>query len=172
MLRLADRIDQFSTAVGRAMAWLVLVVVVVQFAVVVLRYVFGLGSIWLQESIVYAHAFAFLLASAWVLKSDGHVRVDVFYRGARARTRAWVDLLGALFLLLPMAVLILSLSLPYAVRAWTIFERSQETSGLPSVFLLKTAIPMAAAMLIMQGCTQVLRAAVLLEGPSPRARKR
>ena len=172
MLRLADRIDQFSTAVGRAMAWLVLVVVVVQFAVVVLRYVFGLGSIWLQESIVYAHAFAFLLASAWVLKSDGHVRVDVFYRGARARTRAWVDLLGTLFLLLPMAVLILSLSLPYAVRAWTIFERSQETSGLPSVFLLKTAIPMAAAMLIMQGCAQILRAALLLDGPSPPTWKR
>jgi TRAP-type mannitol/chloroaromatic compound transport system permease small subunit len=172
MLRLADRIDQFSTAAGRAMAWLVLVVVVVQFAVVVLRYVFGLGSIWLQESIVYAHAFAFLLASAWVLKTDGHVRVDVFYRGARARTRAWIDLLGTLFLLLPMAVLILSLSLPYAARAWVIFERSQEISGLPSVFLLKTAIPIAAAMLIMQGCAQILRAAVLLERPRPRTRKR
>jgi TRAP-type mannitol/chloroaromatic compound transport system permease small subunit len=142
MLRLADRIDQFSTAAGRAMAWLVLVVLVVQFAVVVLRYVFGLGSIWLQESIVYAHAFA------------------------------WIDLLGTLFLLLPMAVLILSLSLPYAARAWVIFERSQEISGLPSVFLLKTAIPIAAAMLIMQGCAQILRAAVLLERPRPRTRKR
>jgi TRAP-type mannitol/chloroaromatic compound transport system permease small subunit len=172
MLRLADRIDQFSTAVGRAMAWLVLFVVVVQFAVVLLRYVFGLGSIWLQESIVYAHAFAFLLALAWVLKTDGHVRVDVFYRGASVRTRAWVDLLGALFLLLPMAVLILSLSLPYAVRAWAVFERSQETSGLPSVFLLKTAIPVAAAMLIVQGCVQILRAALVLERPSRRTRKR
>jgi TRAP-type mannitol/chloroaromatic compound transport system permease small subunit len=172
MLRLADRIDQFSTAVGRAMAWLVLFVVVVQFAVVLLRYVFGLGSIWLQESIVYAHAFAFLLALAWVLKIDGHVRVDVFYRGASERTRAWVDLLGTLFLLLPTAVLILSLSLPYAVRAWAVFERSQETSGLPSVFLLKTAIPVAAAMLIAQGCVQILRAAVALERPRSRTRKR
>jgi TRAP-type mannitol/chloroaromatic compound transport system permease small subunit len=172
MLRLADRIDQFSTAVGRVMAWLVLFVVIVQFVVVLLRYVFGLGSIWLQESIVYAHAFAFLLASAWVLKTGGHVRVDVFYRGASARTRAWVDLLGTLFLLLPMAVLILSLSLPYADRAWVVFERSQEISGLPSVFLLKTAIPVAAVMLIIQGCAQILRAAVLLEGPRPRTRKR
>ena len=172
MLRLADRIDQFSTAVGRAMAWLVLFVVVVQFAVVLLRYVFGLGSIWLQESIVYAHAFAFLLAAAWVLKTGGHVRVDVFYREANARTRAWIDLLGTLFLLLPAAVVIFWLSLPYAARSWSILERSQETSGLPSVFLLKTAIPVAAAMLILQGCAEVLRAATLLTRPRARTRRR
>ena len=172
MFRLADRIDQFSTAVGRAVAWLVLFVVVVQFAVVLLRYVFGLGSIWLQESIVYGHAFAFMLALAWVLKVDGHVRVDVFYREAGERTRAWVDLLGGIFLLLPLSIVILWLSLPYAARAWAILERSQETSGLPSVFVLKTAIPVAAAMLTLQGLVEIMRAGSRLVRPRTRNRKR
>jgi TRAP-type mannitol/chloroaromatic compound transport system permease small subunit len=171
MLRLADRIDQFSTAVGRAVAWLVLFVVVVQFVVVLLRYVLGIGSIWLQESIVYAHALAFLLALAWVLKTDGHVRVDVFYRDASLRTRAWVNLLGTLFLLLPTAAVVLWLSLPYAARAWSILERSQETSGLPLVFLLKTAIPVAAAMLALQGCAEIVRTVAVLTRRNPRRRK-
>jgi TRAP-type mannitol/chloroaromatic compound transport system permease small subunit len=148
--------------IGRAAAWLVLAVVLVQFAVVLLRYLFGTGSIWLQESIVYAHGFAFMLAAAWVLKTGGHVRVDVFYREMGVRNRAFVDLLGTIFLLLPMAGLILWVSVPYVVRSWAIFERSQETSGLPFVFLLKTAIPVFAAMLILQGIAEVVRAAATL----------
>ena len=172
MLRLADRISQFSTAVGRAVAWLVLVVVLVQFLVVLLRYFFGVGSPWLQESIVYAHALAFLFAAAWVLRTGGHVRVDVFYREMRPRSRAWVDLLGAVFLLLPMATLILWVSLAYVGRAWAIFERSQETSGLPAVFLLKTAIPVFAALLIIQGVAEILRAAASLWGAAAQRGKR
>jgi TRAP-type mannitol/chloroaromatic compound transport system permease small subunit len=172
MLRLADRIDQLSTAIGLTVAWLVLIVVVVQFAVVLLRYVIGVGSIWLQESIVYAHAFAFLLAAAWVLRTGNHVRVDVFYREASPRVRAWVDFLGTLFLLLPMAAVILWVSLPYVGRAWSIFERSQETSGLPAVFLLKTAIPVFATLLIVQGIAELLRAVVALAPRHPRRGKR
>lgn len=167
MLRLAEAIDRLSAAIGRASAWLVLVVVLVQFVVVLLRYAFGTGSIQLQESIVYAHGFAFLLAAAWALKLDAHVRVDVFYRAARtdARRRALVDLLGTLFLLLPMAGLILWMSLPYVLRSWAIFEGSQETAGLPFVFLLKTAIPVFALLLILQGAAEAARAFAALRAP-------
>lgn len=172
MLRLAERIDWLSTVIGRAAAWLVLVVVAVQFAVVLLRYAFGIGSIWLQETIVYSHALAFLLAAAWTLKAGGHVRVDVFYRDAGERVRGWIDLLGGIFLLLPMSALILWVSLPYVGRSWAIFERSQEASGLPAVFLLKTAIPIFAAMLGLQGIAEVMRAAAKLRPPPVRKRKR
>ena len=165
MLRVAERIDRISTLIGRCAAWLVLAVVLLQFAVVVLRYVFGIGSIWLQESIVYAHALAFLLAAAWTLQVGAHVRVDIFYREAGARRRALVDLLGTLIFLLPVAVLILWVSLPYAARSWAIFERSQETSGLPAVFLLKTAIPVFAVLLILQGVAEIIRAADVLKQP-------
>src|SRR5882672_3642543 len=105
MTTLADRIDRFTTGIGRAVAWLALVVVLLQFALVVARYLFGLGSIWLTEAVIYSHAALFLLASAWTLRSGGHVRVDIFYADASPRTRAKIDLAGALLLLLPfMAV--------------------------------------------------------------------
>src|SRR5947209_4099092 len=138
---LADGIDRLNTAIGRAASWCALAVVLIELAVVLLRYVLGLGSIWLQESILYAHAALFLLAAAWTLKEGGHVRVDVFYANAMPRTKAWVELLGALLLLLPFAVTILFFSLPYVRSSWAVLEHSRETSGLPLVFILKTLIP-------------------------------
>ena len=152
---LADRIDRLNTAIGRAASWCALAIVLLGFAVVLLRYVLGVGSIWLQESILYAHAALFLLAAAWTLKEGGHVRVDVFYASAAPRTKAWIDLLGALLLLLPFALAIAWFSLPYVERSWAILERSRETSGLPLVFLLKTLIPLFALLLALQGVAQI-----------------
>src|SRR4051812_28963277 len=93
--------DRFNTAVGRAAPWCALAIVLFGLAVVLMRYVLGVGSIWLQETIIYAHAALFLLAAAWTLKEGGHVRVDVFYASAAPRVKAWIDLLGVLLLLLP-----------------------------------------------------------------------
>ena len=121
---LAERIDRLNTAIGRAASWCALAIVLMGFAVVLLRYVLGLGSIWLQESILYAHAALFLLAAAWTLKEGGHVRVDVFYADASPRAKAWVNLLGALFLLLPFCLAILWFSLPYVQRSWAILART------------------------------------------------
>src|SRR6187200_1949918 len=120
--RLASLINRLNTAVGRAASWCALAIVLIGFAVVLLRYALGIGSIWLQESILYAHAALFLLAAAWTLKEGGHVRVDVFYADASPRAKAWIDLLGALFLLLPFACAILWFSLPYVGRSWAILE--------------------------------------------------
>src|SRR5438270_6486330 len=167
---LADRIDRFNAAVGRAASWCPLFIVLVGFAVVLLRYVLGLGSLWLQESTLYAHAALFLLASAWTLKEGGHVRVDVFYASASPRIKAWVDLLGALLLLLPFVLAIVWFAAPYVERSWTILERSRETSGLPLVFLLKTLIPAFAVLLALQAIAQAIRATALLV-PLPATRR-
>ncbi len=164
MTTLADRIDRLTTLVGRAVAWLALVIVLLQFALVVARYALGLGSIWLTETVVYANAAMFLLASAWTLRVGGHVRVDVFYAHASKRTRAIVDLVGALVLLLPFALVLIWLSVPYAARSWAILERSQEASGLPLVFLLKTIIPLFAGLMALQGAAQAVRAFNVLAG--------
>ena len=160
----ADRIDRFNAAIGRGAAWLCLFVVLVQFAVVVLRYVFGLGSARLTESIVYAHAGLFMLASAWTLAAGGHVRVDVFYAEASPRMRALVDFCGSLFLLLPFMAVLAWFGLPYVARSWVIFESSRETSGLPGVFLLKTLIPAFALLMALQGVSQAIKAAAHLRG--------
>jgi TRAP-type mannitol/chloroaromatic compound transport system permease small subunit len=167
--RLAERIDRLSAAVGGAVAWCLLFMVLAQFAVVLMRYVLGVGSVWLQESIIYAHAGLFMLAAAWTLSVDAHVRVDIFYADASARTKALIDLAGALLLLLPFALVLLVLSSPYVARSWAILEGSRETSGLPALFLLKTLIPLFAALLALQGVAQVIRAALVLAGaPSGR----
>ena len=145
-----------------------LAAVLLQFAVVVLRYIFGVGSIRVQESVIYAHALAFLIAAAWALKTGAHVRVDVFYGRASPRTRALVDLFGTLLLLAPSMILILWTSIPYAARAWATMEGSQETAGLPFVFLLKSVIPLFAALMLLQGAAQAMRAASALGAQSGR----
>ena len=154
----ADRVDRLTAAVGRIAAWLVLAVVLLQFALVVARYLFGLGSVWLTETVIYAHAGVFMLAAAWTLRLGGHVRVDVFYADASPRTKALVDLVGATLLLLPFALVLFVLSVPYAARSWAIFEHSQEASGLPLVFVLKTLIPLFALLMALQGISQAIRA--------------
>ena len=162
---LADRIDRLTTAVGRAVAWLALAIVLLQFALVVARYVFGLGSIWLSETVIYAHGTLFMLAAAWTLRAGGHVRVDVFYAEASARAKAVIDLAGSVLLLLPFALLLVWLSVPYAARSWAILERSQETSGLPLVFALKTLIPLFALLMALQGIAQAIRSLTALARP-------
>jgi len=159
-----EAIDRVNMAIGRAAAWCCLYIVVVEFALVVMRYALGIGSIRIQESVIYAHAALFMLAAAWVLQTDGHVRVDIFYAEARPRVKAAIDLLGTVIFLAPFAVALLLLSLPYAARSWAIFERSPEASGLPFVFLLKTLIPLFAFLIGLQGIAQAIRAVLTLRG--------
>ena len=162
MTRIADRIDRLTRVIGRAVAWLALAVVLLQFALVVARYGLALGSVKLTEAVIYANAALITGAAAWTLAAGGHVRVDVFYAHAGARTRAVIDLAGSLLLLLPFALALLVLSVPYAARSWAILERSQDVGGLPLVFLLKTLIPVFAALMALQGVAQAMRALALL----------
>jgi TRAP-type mannitol/chloroaromatic compound transport system permease small subunit len=162
---LANAIDRANAAIGRTAAWCCLYVVLAEFAVVVMRYALGIGSIKLQESVLYAHAGLFMLAAAWTLQVDGHVRVDIFYAQATTRTRALIDLIGALVFLLPFAAVLFVLSVPYIERSWTILEHSPEANGLPFVYLLKTLIPVLAVLFGLQGLAQAIRAALALSGP-------
>ena len=104
MTAFADRVDRLNAVIGRAVAWLALAVVLLQFVLVVARYLFGLGSIWLTETVIYAHAALFMLAAAWTLRAGGHVRVDIFYGEASARTKALIELIGAVLFLLPFMI--------------------------------------------------------------------
>ena len=101
LLHTASLIDRFNAAIGRAAAWAVLVMVLIQFAIIMLRFAFGLGSLWMQESLHYLLAILVLFAAPWTLQANGHVRVDIFYADATPRTQAKIDLAGALFLLIP-----------------------------------------------------------------------
>lgn len=150
-MKALSAIEWLVERIGRGVAWLTLATVLAMLAVVVLRYVFNEGSIKLQESVIYLHSMVFLLGAAYTLKHDGHVRVDVFYRGMSPRRRALVDALGVVLLLLPTCGFILVISLPYVAESWRLLEGSREPGGLPGVFLLKTLIPLAMALLMLQG---------------------
>jgi TRAP-type mannitol/chloroaromatic compound transport system permease small subunit len=160
----ANKLDNFAEKTGRLVAWLTLAIVIITFTVVVLRYLFNTGSIALQESITYLHATLFMLGAAWTLKQDGHVRVDIFYSKQNRRTRAWTDLLGTLLLLFPVCGFILFSSLDYVAASWSVHEGSQEAGGLDAVFLLKTAIPVMAVLLILQGCAIILKNILIISG--------
>ena len=153
---LSLRLDRIAELVGNAAAWMALALVLVTFTVVMLRYLFQLGWIAMQESILYLHASLFLLGAAYTLKKDGHVRVDIFYRGFSAKRKALVDLLGSLLLLLPVCSFLLWASWDYVTIAWSIHEGSQEAGGLPYVYLLKTLIPVAVLLIVLQGISQAL----------------
>lgn len=159
-------ISWLNYVVGITVAWAVLLMVLLQFAVVLLRYVFGYNSIAMQESVIYAHASVFMLASAYALLVGGHVRVDIFYQNMSERAKAWVDLLGTTFFLVPFMLLILNFSWNYVEIAWRIQETSREASGLPYVYLLKSVIIGFAGLMLLQGIAVAGRAALVIAGLS------
>lgn len=159
---IADNVDRLNGWIGRTAAWAVLAMMVVQFAIVVLRSAFGFGSLWMQESLHYLLAVLVLLTAGWTLRSDGHVRVDIFYVDAAARTKAKIDLAGALLLLIPFMAAVIWFCWPYVRRAWAIMEGSREAGGIPLVFLLKSSILLFAALMLLQGVAQAARATLTL----------
>ena len=156
--RAARALGRVSEITGQAVSWLTLAMGLAGFAVVVLRYAFDLGWIWLQESVTWMHALVFMLGAAYTLRHDEHVRVDVLYRRFDARGRALVDLAGTIFFLLPLCVYLVYESLPYVESSWRVGERSREAGGLPALYLLKTVIPVMAVLLALQGIATALRA--------------
>jgi len=166
----ARAINRVNEGIGRAVAWTALALVAVQLLAVVLRYVFGVGWIWVEESIVYLHATLFMAGAAYALLQDGNVRVDVFYREATTHDRARVDLLGTVFFLWPVCVLILVKSWPYVAQSWAVLERSPETSGIPAVFVLKSLIPVFAVLMVVQGVSMAASAALVILGRTDAAR--
>jgi TRAP-type mannitol/chloroaromatic compound transport system permease small subunit len=164
LLRLADRIDAVIRHIGELAGWLSLAMVIVTFSVVVMRYVFDLGSISLQESVTYMHAVLFMLGIAYTLGRNGHVRVDIFYERLSRRGQAWVDLIGAVLLLVPVCFLIIWLGWDYVSESWRVKESSREAGGLPLVYLLKTLILIMPLLLLAQGLVNALRNGLFLAG--------
>jgi TRAP-type mannitol/chloroaromatic compound transport system permease small subunit len=164
-------LEKLVAITGRAVAWLTLAMVLLTFAVVILRYGFDLGWIWLQELVTYMHAMVFMLVAAWTLQEDGHVRVDIFYRDRSHRQRALVNLAGTVLFLMPLCVFLLVIGWEYVFSSWSLMEKSREAGGLPLVYLLKSLILLLPALLLMQAVPGLLRALKVLKSqPGSRAR--
>jgi len=152
-------IDKISIATGHAASWLTLAMVLITFLIVVLRYVFDIGIIWMQESLTWMHAAVFMLGAAYTLAEDSHVRVDIFYREMSARHKAWVDLIGVFIFLFPLCGFFLYTSFDYVAAAWQFAEVSPNSGGLPwpAVPLLKSILILMPVAVALQGLSMVLR---------------
>jgi len=157
-MAIAERIKVLSEWTGRLTAWLTVPMVAGTFIIVVLRYMFDLGWIWMQEGVVWLHAAVFMLAAAYTLKRDEHVRVDIFYREMPPWRKAIVNAAGTVLFLLPVCVFLAITSWDYMSTSWSIHEGSREAGGLPYPFvpLLKSLIPLTAILIALQGIADVL----------------
>ena len=164
LIRFCDAVNE---RVGRLLAWFTLAMVLVTLAVVVMRYGFTFGRIWIQEITMYLHAAVFMLGAGYTLQHRGHVRVDIFYESFPERRKALVDFVGTLLLLMPVAVFILTWSLGFVAHSWERLEQSPETGGLPFVYVLKTFIPLMAVLLILQAIAELARNGLILAGRDP-----
>ncbi|WP_205967403.1 TRAP transporter small permease subunit [Aquisalinus luteolus] len=168
LFRLTDTLSGICagivTGVSKTVMWAGLAIVLIQVAVVIMRYVFGINYIWLQELIIWLFGIMFLLTAAYALLVDEHVRVDIFYRDAPPRRKALVNFIGTYLFLFPVCILIVWAAGPYIYRAWDVMEGSREASGLPGVFLLKSMIPAFAILVALAGFTLASQSVAVLSG--------
>lgn len=160
---LSAAFETVTRKTGRTVMWLLLAMAAIQFGVVILRYVFGVNYIFMQESITYMHGAVFLLAGGYALLTDDHVRVDIFYREAPPKRKALIDLLGTYLLLVPVCLLLIWTASPYVARSWAVGEGSNEASGLQALFILKSFIPAFAVLMMMAGFVIAARAVATLK---------
>lgn len=163
------RIDRLSELTGRFVAWLTLAMVIVTGIVVVMRYVFDAGLIWLQESVIWMHAVVFMLGAAYTLRREEHVRVDIFYRGMPPRRRAWVDAIGVVVFLLPLTAFLGYTAWDFVQVSWSLREASRESGGLPYPLLpiLKTSLILMPVLVAAQGISLLWRSVRVIRGDRP-----
>ncbi|MGV3634101.1 MAG: TRAP transporter small permease subunit [Pseudorhodoplanes sp.] len=151
--------------IGKTVAWLTLATVLICFATVYLRYAMHIGLIWLQELYAWTHVAAITMGAGYVLLKGGFVRVDLLYAHMSKRGKAWVDLLGTVFLMAPFLVMM-------AISGWSFFrtslmmnEASQQDTGLPWLWLLKATLLAFVFAVALQGVSIVARSLATILSP-------
>src|SRR5699024_878816 len=168
LLAISRAIDALWTFVGKIMWWVTLAMVLIGVYNVVTRYLgqyIGVqlsGNIYLEMQ-TYAFDLIFMLGAAYVLKCDGHVRVDIIYSRLSAKAKAWIDIFGTFVFLIPFCIFALYFSLSYVERSWAVLEQSSNPGGLPR-YPLKTVILITFGMLILQGLSEVIKHVAFLRG--------
>jgi TRAP-type mannitol/chloroaromatic compound transport system permease small subunit len=157
-------IDALNDRVGRAVAWTTLLLVLVTFVDVVMRYFFNTSYVFTQELEWHVFAFIFLMGAGYTLKNDGHVRVEVFYGKLSPKGRAWINLAGVVFFLIPSCLVFLKTSTPFVMESFRIMEGSPDPGGIPFRFILKSCIPVGYALMLLQGISLGLNSLFQLTG--------
>jgi TRAP-type mannitol/chloroaromatic compound transport system permease small subunit len=157
-------IDRVNSVIGRGVSWVTGLVVVVVFTDVVMRYAFNTSFVFVQELEWHLFAFIFLMGAGKTLLTDGHVRVDIIYQRLSPRGKAWINLIGVLFFLIPGCYLIIETSTKFAYHSWQIMEGSPDPGGIPFRFLIKSCIPVGFVLILLQGLSLGIKSAFTLFG--------
>ncbi|MBS0337237.1 MAG: TRAP transporter small permease subunit [Proteobacteria bacterium] len=166
LLALSRLVDAFTERVGRLTYWLILVAVVISTGNAIIRYAFNISSnAWLELQ-WYLFSAVFLFCAGYALLHNQHVRIDVISSHFGRRTRAWIDILGTLFFLLPMAITIMWLSWPVFVDAYTHNEVSTNAGGLV-VWPARLMVPVGFLLLVLQGLSEMIKRIAFLLGMIP-----
>ena len=163
MRGLVLRIDKVSELIGKVFSWLILLMVIFTCLVVIMRYVLGLGSVLLQDIVLYLHGSFFLLSISFAYKRDAHVRVDIFYRDATYKTKCVINLLGNIILLQPLCLVIFLYSWGFVEFSWKILEVSPEPDGLPFVYIQKTLLLLMSFFLWVQSLAEIIKSLIFLK---------
>jgi TRAP-type mannitol/chloroaromatic compound transport system permease small subunit len=160
----STRIDRVIRAIGASISWIWLLLVAIIITNVSMRYLLGEGRIEFEEIQWHLYSIGFLLGLSYCMESDDHVRVDVLYERFSLRTKAWVELFGTLFLLLPFLLLLLRYSVPFFSYAWSINEVSDAPGGLPARWVIKSFLIIGVILLIVITCSRLSRVTAYLFG--------
>lgn len=162
--KLARGIDAVNETIGKICSWATLTLVLVQFGIVIINYLYSEGNIAVQESLTYMHSLVFLGAAGYTLLHNGHVRVDIFYSKMNEKGKAYINLFGSLLILFPVLICIGVYALPFVGQSWQILEGSIETSGLHIVYVLKSMILLFVFSTFIQGVSVSLHSLLVIMG--------
>lgn len=163
-IRFADAVDRLTEKTGSAVSWLSGVLVAVVCFDVLTRYLFNYTSTGMAELEWHLFSVLFLIGAGYTLKHQKHVRVDVFYHTMSEKSKAWVNLSGHLFALIPFSVLVIWSSFPFVASSFSLSETSPDPGGLPFRWLIKAMIPAGFSFLILQSLAEVVRQIQILTG--------
>ena len=158
LLRTANTIDRVTEKIGHAVAYLT-------FATVYLRYAVNIGVIWLQDLYVWTHVAAIMLGAGYVLLRGGFVRVDLLYSHMSARGRAWVDLLGTIFLMWPFLGMMAVSGWQFFMLSYRMNEAAQQETGLNAIYLIKTSLMFFVVVVGLQGMSIIARSLATILSP-------
>ncbi|HWS73619.1 MAG TPA: TRAP transporter small permease subunit [Quisquiliibacterium sp.] len=162
--RFVSAVGRLNAVVGKTFSWLALAGVLICFTVVVQRYVFSTTQLWMQDLYVWLNGAMFMAVAGYTLLIDGHVRVDILYRPASVRRKAWMDLVGVLVFLLPFCAVVWLWGFEYVQRAWLLREGSENPGGMPGLFILKSFILVFVVLVGLQGLAMALRSLLVIKG--------
>ena len=157
-------VDRCNDKIGKLVGWLCSIMVLIVFYDTVMRYAFNKGNVALQEMEWHLFSIVFLIGAAYTLKEGGHVRVDILYINFSKRTKAWVNFLGSILLLLPFCLIVIYGTQKFVGNSWAVREVSPDPGGLPARYVLKAMIPIGFGLLIFQGVAEALKSFFVLVG--------